>query len=79
MPVHHNTCRCRSCGCSGTERGNTEWVTYGFQVGDSLTRRMPGLRAQQTFLFEDKAGSDEDTADYREDDANDLGSVTRGG
>ena len=54
-------------------------MTYGFQVGDSLTRRMPGLRAQQTLLFENKAGSDEDTADYREDDANDLGSVTRGG
>ena len=34
---------------------------------------MPGLRAQQTFLLEDKAGSNEDTADYGEDDANDLG------
>jgi hypothetical protein len=34
---------------------------------------VPGLRAQQTFLFEDKAGSNEDTADYGEDDANDLG------
>lgn len=34
---------------------------------------MPGLRAQQTFLFEDKAGSNEDTAEYGEDDTNDLG------
>jgi len=33
---------------------------------------MPGLRAQQTLLLEDEAGSDEDTAKYREDDANDL-------
>lgn len=34
---------------------------------------MPGLRAQQPFLFEDKARSNEDTADYGEDDTNDLG------
>jgi hypothetical protein len=34
---------------------------------------VPGLRAQQTFLFEDKATSNEDTADYGENDANDLG------
>lgn len=47
--------------------------TYRFQVPNSLTRCVPGLRAQQTFLFEDKAGSNEDTADYGEDDANDLG------
>jgi hypothetical protein len=47
-------------------------VTNGFQVGDPLTRCVPGLRAQQTLLFEDEAGSDEDTAEYREDDAHDL-------
>ena len=47
--------------------------TYRFQVCNSLTRFLPGLRAQQTFLFEDKAASNEDTADYGEDDANDLG------
>jgi len=33
---------------------------------------VPGLRAQQTFLLEDKARSNEDTAEYGEDDANDL-------
>jgi hypothetical protein len=37
---------------------------------------MPGLRAQQTFLFENKAASNEDTAEYGEDDANDLGVTT---
>jgi len=47
--------------------------TYRFQVRNSLTCCVPGLRAQQTFLFEDKAASNEDTADYGEDDANDLG------
>ena len=47
--------------------------TYRFQVPNPLTRCVPGLRAQQTFLFEDKAGSNEDTTEYREDDANDLG------
>jgi hypothetical protein len=47
--------------------------TYRFQVRNSLTRCVPGLRAKQTFLFEDKAGSDEDAADYGENDANDLG------
>ena len=52
-------------------------TTYGFQVGDTFTRRMPGLRAQQTFLFEDKAGPNEDAANHREDDANDLDSETR--
>jgi hypothetical protein len=46
--------------------------TYRFQVPNSLTRCVPGLRAQQTFLFEDEAASNEDTADYGEDDANDL-------
>jgi hypothetical protein len=39
---------------------------------------VPGLRAQQTFLFEDKAASNEDTADYGEDDANDLGGGDNG-
>jgi hypothetical protein len=73
MPVHHNTCECLSCG---QFRWGKEWVTYGFQVGDPLTRCVPGLRAQQTFLLEDEAGSDEDTTKYCEDDANDLGSVT---
>jgi hypothetical protein len=38
---------------------------------------VPGLRAQQTFLFQDKTRSNENTADYREDDANDLGGVTK--
>jgi hypothetical protein len=46
--------------------------TYRLQVPNSLTRCVPGLRAQQTFLFEDKAASNEDAADYGEDDANDL-------
>jgi hypothetical protein len=50
-----------------------ELETYRFQVPNSLTRCMPGLRAQQPFLFEDKAGSNEDTAEYGEDDTNDLG------
>jgi hypothetical protein len=59
-----------------SDREKTERVTYGFQVGDPLTRCMPGLRAQQTLLLEDEAGSDEDTARYREDDASDLDSVT---
>jgi hypothetical protein len=47
--------------------------THRFQVRNSLTRCVPGLRAQQTFLFENKTGSNEDTADYGKDDANDLG------
>jgi len=51
-------------------------MTYGFQVADTFTRRLPGLRAQQTLLFEDKARPNEDTADHREDDANDLYSET---
>jgi hypothetical protein len=79
MPVHHNTCKCRSCGCSDAKRVKSERVTYGFQVGDSLTRCVPGLRAQQTLLFEYEAGSDEDTANYGENDANDLDGVTTGG
>jgi hypothetical protein len=33
---------------------------------------VPGLRAQQTLLFEDKTGSNKETANYGEDDANDL-------
>ena len=33
---------------------------------------MPGLRAQQTLLLENEARADEDTADYGEDDANNL-------
>ena len=55
-----------------SDRGKTEWVTYGFQVGDPLTRCVPGLRAQQTPLLEDEAGPDEDAANYCENDANDL-------
>jgi hypothetical protein len=45
--------------------------TYRFEVSNSLTC-VPGLRAQQTFLFEDEAGPNENTADYGEDDANNL-------
>jgi hypothetical protein len=70
--------RCRNFERSDAEQEKGE-ETYRFQVSDTLTRCVPGLRAQQTFLFEDKAASNEDTANYREDDANDLGGVTKGG
>lgn len=75
MPVHHNTYRCWELLVFRYRVPNGEkWnrVTYGFQVGNSLTRCLPGLRAQQTPLFEYEAGSDENAANYREDDADDL-------
>lgn len=55
MPVHHNVCQGRNHGRSDGEREKSESGTYGFQVSDTLTGCMPGLRAQQTFLFEDEA------------------------
>lgn len=42
------------------------------QVSNTLACCVPGLRAQQTLLLENETRADQDTADYGENDANDL-------
>lgn len=46
--------------------------TNRFEVSDTLARGVPGLRAQETFFLEHEAGTYEETADYGEDDTDDL-------
>jgi len=47
-------------------------VTHRFEICDTFTCGSTGLRTQQTLLFEDERGSDEDTADDGQDDADDF-------
>lgn len=54
-----------------------EWKgTNRFEVSDALARGVPGLRAQKTLFLEHKAGTYEETADYGEDDTDDLEGVS---
>jgi hypothetical protein len=61
----------------GLHRGEAEQVTYGFQVSDTFTGCVPGLRAQQTSLFEDEARPDEDPTDECQNYANDLYRISK--
>jgi hypothetical protein len=71
MPLHHNTCE-RGRVCQVRECTEEQEVAHRFQVSDTLACCVPGLRAQQTLLLENEARADEDTAEYGEDDANNL-------